>query len=143
MIFTPIRTHEIETAWPWLSETIEPAVRQVANVTMQSVYDDLVSGRDLAVEISGANARGVVILQITDDCVCWVKYLAGRAIGKNKMQTMRDGIAWIERAALNAGCHEVRVCGRNWGRLLTNYLLISDADEPNLLRKVLTMNEAA
>lgn len=143
MIFTPIRAPDIDEAWEWLSATIEPAVRQVPNVTMQSVYDDLVSGRDLAVHISGANANGALILKITEDRVCWVKYLAGRAIGKHKLRTMREGMAWIEQAAANADCVEVRLCGRNWGRVLTDYWLIYDADEPNLLCKALTMKEAA
>jgi hypothetical protein len=145
MILTPIRAEDFLDAWPWFSEVIAPAVQQDANATMAGVREAIVNGHDLAVHVGGADARGVMVLQITPDAVCWIKYVAGRIYGgpKARIKTLRRAIAWIEKAAQDAGCKDVRVCGRDWSVVLTDYELI-EGDLPNQLRKRLTsMKEAA
>lgn len=143
MIFTPINTADIPASWEALSAVIEPAVRVDPAMTMQIEYTRLAHGVDLAVMVSGADANGAMILQCTEEGVCWVRYLAGRIIGgpKARLRVMRDGMVWVEKAAREAGCSEVRVCGRDWRMVLTDYRLTTDF--PNGLRKVLNVQEAA
>jgi hypothetical protein len=143
MIFTPISTAEIPRAWEALSAAIEPAVRADPNQTMQGEYARLVAGIDLAVMISGADGYGALILQCTEQGECWIRYLAGRMNGgpKAKLRALREGMAWVEKAAAEAGCGSVKVCGRDWSMVLTEYELMSGF--PNGLRKALDMKEAA
>lgn len=142
MIFTPLPRDEIAANWPWLSEMLAPAVKRDVGTTMADVYTSLVDGPDLVMVASGS-AHGVLVFEITEDAVCWLKYVAGSLSGgpRARLRQMREAMAWIERKAADAGCVELRVCGRDWTMVLSNYENVPEY--PNGLRKVLKMKEAA
>lgn len=143
MKFTFVPRREIPLAWFWLSRMLEAAVRGDPHMSMQQLYNDLVEGRSLCVLATGPGS-GAIILELDDAATCWIKYLGGKVEGgpKRRMQVLRDGVAWVEAQAAAIGCSDVRICGRDWSMILTDYELMPDAPEPNLLRKAL-MKEAA
>lgn len=142
-VFTPLPRDDVAANWPWLSEKLEPAVRPDPNMTMQVLYSRLVNGPDLALVASG-EASGVVVMEVTEDAECWVKYVAGKITGgpHKRLRVMREAMAWIERAAANAGCVGINVCGRDWSRILVSTGYELTAEWPNGLRKTLKMKEA-
>lgn len=142
MIFTPLPRDQVDANWPWLSEMLLPAIARDVGTTMADVLASLVNGPDLIMVASGS-AHGVLIFEITEDAVCWLKYVAGSVCGgpRARLRQMNEAMAWIERKAADAGCVELRVCGRDWSVLLTNYEQMPEY--PNGLRKVLKMKEAA
>lgn len=144
MMLTPLTKDQVRNGWPWLSALLYQCVRQDPALTMAEVYAGLVNGPDLAVTPHGW-AEGVMVFEITPERVLWIKYVAGRVAGgpKARVAAIREAMESIERVAANAGCCEVRVCGRDWSSVLTEYELIPHAPEPNLLRKVLKIKEAA
>jgi len=84
-------------------------------------------------------AAGLVTLQIFDeaDCrVCGIYRIEGRVALRPKawLAAIRSEIQTIERIAKDAGCHELRVSGRDWRRVLTDYEPMV-GNEPNLIRK--------
>lgn len=143
MDMTPLSKDQVRHGWGWISQLLEPCVRVDPTTTMAEVYAGLIDGPDLVMRVYGW-ADGIMVFQITDDHICWVKYAAGRVAGgpKARLRAIRANMADIETVAQSIGCSEVRVCGRDWSSVLTDYELISDAPEPNLLRKIL-MKEAA
>lgn len=143
MIFTHITPEKLD--WPHIAGILAPAVMPDPNETMEGLHGKLMSGRDLLMTAEGEDEGFVaIVLEITPDAACWIKYMAGTIFGgpKNRIRLAREGVAWIEQAARNAGCKELCICGRDWSRTLTDFLVISDAPEPNLLRKTL-VKEAA
>lgn len=142
MLFTPLPRDEVDANWPWLAHLLKPAVDRDPGNTLEDVHQSLVNGPDLVMVASG-EAQGVVVFEVTADAECWVKYVAGSLIGgpKKRMGLMLDAMAWIERAAANAGCVGVNVCGRDWSVILSDYETASDW--PNGLRKALITEKAA
>lgn len=136
MIFTPLPRDDVHAAWPWLSETLKPAVDRDEGNTLSDVYAALVNGPDLVIIASG-EANGVLVLEITEELSCWVKYVAGQISGgpHERADLMRQAMGFIERTARDIGCVDVKVCGRDWSVVLTEYELMPE--HPNGLRKVL------
>ena len=143
MNMTPLTKDEVRDGWHWISALLESSVRADPLMTMADLYSSLIYGPDLVMRVHGW-ADGVMVFEVTGDGVLWVKYAAGRVLGgpKARLVAIRENMADIEAVAQSIGCSEVRVCGRDWHSVLTDYELIADAPEPNLLRKIL-MKEAA
>lgn len=142
MMFTPLPREDVEANWPWLSSVLAPAVIRDPGNTLEDVKRSLINGPDLVMIASGT-ANGVIVFEITPELECWVKYVSGSLCGgpRARVKQMREAMAWIERKAAEIGCTEIRLCGRNWSRILTDFRLMSEW--PNGLRKVLEMKEAA
>jgi hypothetical protein len=69
--------------------------------------------------------------------VCGIHQIEGqlRLPPKSWLKAMRDELTKIEDIARDAGCAEMRVAGRDWSRILTDYEPLPGV--PNGLRKVL------
>lgn len=69
---------------------------------------------------------GLVTLEIykeDDRLICGIYQIEGRLKQPPKqwLRTMRAILKDIETVVRNAGCSEIRVAGRNWQRILTDY----------------------
>ena len=64
-----------------------------------------------------------MVIEVTSDLVCWVKYLAGSIEGgpKARVAVIRAAVEHIEAVARNAGCTEIKLCGRDWSAILPDY----------------------
>ena len=142
MIFDPLNAEEIARNWDWLGPMLKPAIDPDPGNTVEDVYASLVNGPDLLTLASGGG-NVAIVFEITPDAICWLKYMAGNVMGgpKARIKTIREGLSHIEQKAADAGCYEMRICGRDWSVLLSDYEPMPDW--PNGLRKVLRMKEAA
>ena len=136
MHFAHVEPARIEREWPIFADILAPALRQDPTQTIEGLHKRLAAGAEQLIEVSGG-ASGLMVLEVTEELVCWVKYAAGRIDGgpKQRMQFFRDTMEHLASVAKNAGCTEVRLCGRDWARILPDY---RPADGfPNELRKAL------
>lgn len=83
--------------------------------------------------------RGAVVFQIENvggRIICGVHDLVGclDLPPKAWRETMRAVMAILEAKARDAGCHEMRMCGRDWSRIFPDYEPLEGGD-PNLIRK--------
>lgn len=122
MQFVHVEPERIEALWPVIAETVWPAARQDSHYTLETLRKRLLNGMDHLFELSG-EARGYMALQLGDDLTCWIKCAAGHVEGgpKRRVQTIREIMAHIESVAKNAGCSEIKICGRDWSKVLTDY----------------------
>lgn len=91
------------------------------------------------VEIDHPQGRGAIVFQIENvdgRLVCGVHDLVGflELPPKAWLETARAIMAIIEAQARDAGCAEMRMCGRNWSRVFPDYEPLPGGD-PNLIRK--------
>lgn len=85
---------------------------------------------------------GRVILEVFpegEETVCGIYKLWGRTtLGPRAFVAfMRKEMTTLEQIALEAGCTQMRVAGRDWSKVLTDYTPMA-GDSPNLLFKRLT-----
>ncbi len=122
MLFSHVEPARIERDWPVIAEILAPAVRNDPRQTLEGLHKRLANGTDRLLHISGPG-EALMVIEVTGDLVCWVKYLAGRIAGgpKARVAIMRHAVARIEAVARSAGCLEIRLCGRDWSALLTDY----------------------
>ncbi len=80
-----------------------------------------------------------VTLEVADNDpgVCGIYEIKGtvRLPPKQWLKAMREEMTIIEQRAREAGCAEMRVAGRDWSRVLTDYERLDGV--PNGLRKAL------
>lgn len=94
------------------------------------------------------NGAGLVTLELYEDNqgtsddpvlvkVCGIHHIEGqlRLPPKKWLQAIRAELKIIEGIARDAGCAEMRLAGRNWSRVLTDYEPLPGIE--NRLRKVL------
>ena len=64
-----------------------------------------------------------MVIEVTDGLACWVKYVAGNITGgpKARVAVFRAVMARMEAVARDAGCTEIKLCGRDWSRILPDY----------------------
>lgn len=122
MQFVHVEPERIEAQWPVIAEILAPAVRNDPRQTMEGLHKRLASGADGLLEVTGPG-RCLMVIEVTDDLVCWTKYLAGTIEGgpKARIAIMREAVRQIETLARNAGCTEHRLCGRDWSAILPDY----------------------
>lgn len=136
MQFRHIEPMQIDRDWPILANLLAPALRQDPSQTLEGLHERLSKGAEKLLHISGPG-HALMVLEVTDELVCWVKYLAGQIEGgpKARITVFRYCISTLEQIARDAGCTEIRLCGRDWRKILPDYQP-SDGF-PNELRKVL------
>jgi hypothetical protein len=122
MQFVHVVPERIEAQWPVIAEILAPAVRGDPRQTLEGLHKRLAAGADSLLEISGPG-RCLMVIELTNDLVCWTKYLAGTIEGgpKARLAIMRGAVRHIETVARNAGCIEHRLCGRDWSAILPDY----------------------
>lgn len=123
MQFTHVPPARIADEWPAFAEILAPALRQDTSQTLEGLHNRLARGADGLLEITGPG-RCLMVLEVTPDGVCWTKYLAGKIAGgpKTRVAIIRAAVAHLEKIAREAECTEHRLCGRDWSRLLPDYL---------------------
>lgn len=89
--------------------------------------------------IEHPQGSGLVIFDVFaegEDLVCGLRLLEGKFPLPSKawVRAVRMTMTEFENRARDAGCTEMRVSGRDWSRVLTDYEFI-EGDAPNLLRK--------
>lgn len=135
MQFVHVDPARIEREWPVIAEILAPAVRVDPRQTLEGLHRRLETGADRLLHISGPG-HALMVIEVTPALVCWVKYLAGTILGgpKARIAVIRDAMARIEAVARDAGCTQIRLCGRDWSAILTDY---EPSDEHNGLNKEL------
>lgn len=137
---SPIPTSLVGEAWTALGPLLAPAVAFDDNASLDDVREKLLSGQCEAAMVNADGTQGVIvteICQLDGVKVCWLSYVAG-SVGltpRRWLAVMREGIGHVEALARSIGCHEVRIGGRDWSRILTDYQPFDDV--PNRMRKVL------
>lgn len=122
MQFVHVDPARIEREWPVIAEILAPAVREDPRQTLEGLHKRLAAGADSLLEITGPG-HCLMVIRLSDDLVCWTKYLAGRIDGgpKARIALMRGAVRHLETVARDAGCIEHRICGRDWHRILPDY----------------------
>jgi len=129
---------EITRNWGWIAQLLEPAVKVDPNRTMQGLYSSLIDGRTGLASLHHADGAMLLVVEPIgdgDDMILWIPYLAGQIKRGRFVPVMREGMAQMEDMARESGCAEIRLCGRNWGRVFSDYETMPDW--PNGLKKVL------
>jgi len=134
---------EIEANWLQLATLLAPAITHDKRRTLADVYTDLIARRLHGLTIEDNGTRGLAILEFgtatNGASCCWVVYVAGRisAAPRRWRKSARDLMRHFESLARACGATEMRVEGRNWANILTDYAALSDRPGRNELRKVL------
>lgn len=126
-MLTLLLPDQVEANWPLLEVLLSPAIAYDEARTVMEVYRDLLAGQ-MALFVTNEQAcRGVAVIEFapseTAEKCCWLAYVAGDAHGGPKAQlaTMRDLAGRFEVIARGNNCTEMRVRGRDWSRVLTDY----------------------
>lgn len=128
--------------WHWVAQIITPSIAQDPERTLESVYADVLAGRIGVATLhhSEAKAAAVMLVQPVPEAmgmVFWVIVLSGQiGRGRQFLRVIRDGMAQLVTLAREAGCIEVRICGRGWHRVLRDFEPFP-SPFPLALRKVL------
>ena len=122
MQFVHVDPSRIEAQWPVIAEILAPAVQGDPRQTMEGLHRRLAEGADRLLQISGPG-DALMVIEVTSDPICWVKYLAGHIEGgpKTRLAIIRAAVDRIEAVARSAGCTEIKLCGRDWARILPDY----------------------
>ena len=123
MQFVHVDPARIEREWPVIAEILAPAVREDPRQTLEGLHKRLAEGAESLLEITGPG-HCLMVIKVTNDLVCWTKYLAGSIEGgpKARVAIIRAAVEHIETVAKAAGCTEHRLCGRDeWARILPDY----------------------
>lgn len=122
MQFDVIDPARIEREWPVLAEVLAPALRADPTQTLEGLHTRLGSCADSLLAISGPG-HALMVIEVTDGLVCWIKYLAGKIEGgpKARAAIMAGAVNHIEAMARGAGCSEIRLCGRDWSKIISGY----------------------
>lgn len=71
--------------------------------------------------------RVLVVVQVFAEAdgtiVCGIRNILGTISARPKawLRAVREELARIETVARDAGCHEMRIAGRDWSRVLPDY----------------------
>ncbi len=106
---------------------IDPA-RQLADV-----YRDLMAGDMALIRVDAGDLCGFVVIEF-DQPTCLLLYAAG-SIGNLWRGAFRPILAGLEELARRNGCTEMRIEGRDWSRLLPDYVPGSERPWRNELVK--------
>lgn len=132
---------EVQRCWPWLSQLLRPAVEfEPGGQSLEDVRDLILRGHMGVATLHRPNAAAVIVMQpgMFDGTYClWIPYLAGEVEAKPKawLRLVREGMAHFVTKAREAGCAEIRIGGRDWGRVFPGWLPL--AGVTNGLRKIL------
>jgi len=123
-IVLPVPQSRIAHEWKTISDHILPSIKD--GMTEMELFGRLVSGNMQAIRIHSFRADATAVLRVDTDenrLVCWIGYLGGKHRGGPKAFTnlVRSVVAAIEDKAKDIGCKEVRLGGRFWGNVLTDY----------------------
>ena len=122
MQFEHVEPARIARLWPVIAETVWPAVRQNSHYTLETFRERLLNGLDHLFHVSG-EASGFIAITLSDDLCCWIKCAAGSVEGgpKARVKTILAIMAHFEAVARDAGCSEIKICGRDWSKILKDY----------------------
>lgn len=136
MQFQHVEPDRLERDWPIIAAILAPALRQDPTQTLEGLRKRLADGAEQLLHISGLG-HALMVIEVTSELVCWVKYLAGQIEGspRQRLTIMRYAVSSLEQKAREAGCTEMRLCGRDWSKILPDYLPCDGY--PNELRKAL------
>lgn len=83
----------------------------------------------------GAAVLNLEVYEESGEMICAIRHMVGEinALPKRWLGAVRREIGNIEALVRNAGCAELRVAGRDWSRILTDYEPLPGI--PNRLRK--------
>lgn len=137
-IVLPVPQSRIAHEWKTISDHILPSIKD--GMTEMELFGRLVSGNMQAIRIHSFRADATAVLRVDTDenrLVCWIGYLGGKHKGGPKAfsELVRSVVAAIEIKAKDIGCQEVRLGGRNWSHILTDYARHDGL--PNGLKKAL------
>lgn len=124
MQVTLLDTARIDRDWEAMEAALQPAVAHSPEYDLTGLYGALLDGSALAFEV-GDGAQGLWIVSLEDDCglVAWTTAIAGRVEGgpKQRLSTIREAVAGLERTLKQAGVRAHRICGRDWSAILPDY----------------------
>jgi hypothetical protein len=134
MQFEHVDTARIARLWPVIAEILAPAVRADPTQTMEGLRNRLETGADKLLSISGPG-HALMVIEVSGGLTCWIKYLAGSIEGgpKARVAIIRAAVQHLEAVARDAGCTEIKLCGRSWAAILPDYE--PSNGHPNGLRK--------
>jgi hypothetical protein len=113
--------------WPRLEKLLSPAIAHDAVREVADVHRDLMAGDMAIFDVSEPGAAGAAVIEFapseTADRCCWMLYIGGRVGGHGRawLATVRGLMARFEQIAREHGCEEMRVEGRDWSCVLTDY----------------------
>lgn len=134
----PVKAADVPLLWhEWMGAEIERAVIHDNLRTLSDVFAELVRGRFRAWVVNDQpEAFGVLVTSIEEPPTgrrFWVNYAAGRTGG---LASMRRIMRQVEHIARDMNATEVRLQGRDWRRVLTDYEATENVAR-NEIRKVL------
>ncbi len=120
----PVQPTRIAHEWPTISGHILPSIKD--GMTEMELFGRLVSGNLQAIRIHSFRSDATAVLRVDNDAdrmVCWIGYLGGKHNGGPKAfaSLVRTIVSLIEDKAREIGCNEIRLGGRFWGNILTDY----------------------
>lgn len=133
----------IEADWGRISVLLAPAIAHDDKRDPTDVYRDLMTGALELYDLDLTRVHGVAVTEIapsTANVRCmWIVYVGGTVTGARHewIRRVRTLLSYFEGIARAEGCRELRIEGRDWSRILTDYERLTDRHGRNELRKVL------
>lgn len=110
---------EIASDWEDLRAVLVDAIEVDPSRQEADVFRDLMAGDMALIRVDAGDMQGFVVIEF-DAPRCLLLYAAG-SIGNLWHGTFRPILAGLEELARRNGCTEMRIEGRDWSRLLTDY----------------------
>ncbi len=112
----------IRADWERISTLLAPAVERDDQRQMADVERDLLNGDMALFDIDLPSMRGLVVIEY-DERACLFLYAAGKINGnwRERIGNARMLMRFFEQMAKRLGHAEMRVEGRDWSRILSDY----------------------
>lgn len=138
MHFNLLLPSAVDADWERIGALLQPAIAHDRHMMAIEVYAALMRGRFAFFDIDLYEMRGAAVLEIGER-VATVVYVAGRIGGRGRV--------WLARVRLlmqafcdlvrRLGCTEMRLEGRDWGRVFPDWERLAERPGRHELRKVL------
>jgi len=131
MQFEFLTKEDVIADWSVISKIMQPSF-EVAGSNANDVLATIQKGIMDVIKITDGDSFLYVIM--VGGKKCYLNYVAG-SIGKGIIRLVKKGIKRIEQAAKDGGAKEIRIYGRDWSRILSDYK--PTGGNNNEMRKVL------
>lgn len=132
---------EIRRNWTWIAQLLLPAIERDGYRSLGDVFNDLIYGHLGLASVHMEGAAGLLVIEpvpADGGMVLWVPYFGGRIKGKYRrfLVVVRTLMAELEKLAAEIGCKEVRISGRDWSHVLSDYVRV-ESHVPNEIVKMI------
>lgn len=124
----------IDADWDRLKPLLQKLGKVDAGLGLEDIRRNLMDGTYALYDVDLRGAQGVILVEVVSTSL-WLIGIAGRISGPRSewLGRVRILLRYFEDMARIMNCTELRLCGRNWSRILPNWEMVGPRNEMRLV----------